>query len=218
MAALPCLGRSARPARAFTLVELLTVLGIIALLVGLLVPALVRAQRSNQAITCNANLKQTHFFLMMYAADNKGVVYPAGWGCDPQLPREKRWPVYVFKPARWDPPTLICPADPKPGAEHSYVLNSHLARHDIRQHRTQGVAASRIILMGEKRSEVEDYYMDQQDFARVVEKYRHGFHLSSNYLYLDGHVDNAPPQAAKSNLDPWEPPLAETPQDMTGNR
>lgn len=211
MARLFSRSRPARPATAFTLVELLAVMGIIAMLLAILLPAMSGAQRSSQAVTCKANLKQTYLFLMMYAQENKGFVFPSGRGS--AQPRQERWPAYVFKPAAWNPPILICPADPLPGEAHSYVLNNHCSRYDIRLHRTKGVSASQIILMGEKQSEITDYYMDAEDFDRVVEKFRHGFYLASNYLFLDGHVDNSPPESAKGNIDPWEPPVADTSVD-----
>jgi prepilin-type processing-associated H-X9-DG protein len=42
------------------------------------------------------------------------------------------------------------------------------------------------------------------EFARVVEKYRHGIQLGSNYLYLDSHVGTLLPNVALTGLDPWD--------------
>jgi prepilin-type N-terminal cleavage/methylation domain-containing protein len=60
-----------RPGRAFTLTELLVVVGIISVLIALLLPALSKARASGQSVSCLSNLRQIMMAFHLYAGDNR---------------------------------------------------------------------------------------------------------------------------------------------------
>src|SRR5688500_20156930 len=62
--------------RAFTLVELLVVIGIIAVLIGILLPTLTRARESARNAQCLSNLRQLGLGCMMYMKQHNGVPPP----------------------------------------------------------------------------------------------------------------------------------------------
>ncbi len=63
----------------FTLVELLVVIGIIAVLISLLLPSLNAVRESGNSVKCLANLKQIGAAVQIYAARNRGFVVPGGY-------------------------------------------------------------------------------------------------------------------------------------------
>ena len=124
-----------RARRGFTLVELLVVIGIIALLVSILLPALNKAREDAKRVRCLSNQRQLVMAWQMYASDNKGHIvgsntpaYPANpwwyWAAAGNtlecLYNGKLWPYLknydVYK----------CPND-RVMYTHTYSINGYLA-------------------------------------------------------------------------------------------
>src|SRR3954451_22919843 len=84
--------------RGFTIVEILVVIGIIAVIIALLLPALQRARQQALSLQCKSNLQQIGQALLIYANNNDGWMYPASRGAVPGRSTSEYWPCFVFKP------------------------------------------------------------------------------------------------------------------------
>jgi prepilin-type N-terminal cleavage/methylation domain-containing protein/prepilin-type processing-associated H-X9-DG protein len=176
--------------RGFSLIELLVVIGIIAILMGLLFPALRASRMQAVRLECMNNLRTIGHGLMMYANEQKHLplrfsdTHPQiRWGYDDELIQMK---ACVKK-------TFVCPnhadnnylADnPDSNPEPSYGMNWYF---DYQPY-TKGRASD--ILVAETRGSLGhgSHRADRDSNPPgVLEAYRHRY--QSNYLFFDGHAE-----------------------------
>ncbi len=112
------MNRGLSTGKAFTLIELLTVVAIIALLVSILLPCLQKARWHANRVYCLTNIKEQYISQILYADDHNGrfathnegnANYSQNWVCWPPEEYDFTDLFSAMKPYVKDPDILICP-------------------------------------------------------------------------------------------------------------
>ena len=165
-----------RRARAFSIIELLVVIGIIGILLALLLPTLSSARRQSRALTCKAQLQNIGAAFQMYLNENDGWYPPAPYS--PTFNPNRLTLVNDFLGRYVEDNKRIwrCPSDdhyfPKYGLSYSYYQE-----------------------LGDRKITQTFFYKVLRSSSLVpilwdAEGSFHGGNVPFNWLFADGHVDN----------------------------
>ena len=190
---------------AFTLVELLVVIGVIALLMGILMPALNKARAAARSTSCRSNLHSLALAFRMYLDDNQNVMPPAAgypelpWNPDnpderssTKLPIVKYMGPYLSVPRaelaeangkKCYAKVLCCPSDRKNG-EPKHYFRIQQSSYDYAERRGNRSMNSAAFTKRGPEREIEIMW-DYEPFHGKA-----GVKGAVNYLYADGHTGN----------------------------
>jgi len=195
----------ARKNGAFTLVELLVVIAVIAILASLLLPALTRAQAKAHSTRCLNNLRQWGLAFRQYADDNKDCLPRRGQGIQPlaQIDRPEDWfnalPPYFncqsyqqlfatnqkFKPR--SSTVFVCPDATDPGSNHflPYGMNMNLCPWNLPEPTkfAEVASPSLVVAMADAPGPYASTFPSTRPYSVLA---RHSGRV--NILFLAGHV------------------------------
>ena len=193
--------------RSFTLIELLVVISIIALLAGMLLPALAKAREQAEKIDCVSHLKSFGQAVVLYSTDNKNRVLD---GFDKDDKRPTPWvgisgsdnDYSLSAGTLWtylrEEKVYVCPSSTSTDEKSHYTLNAHVSGQKLTSvKRTSNVAV--FLEEDEYRSSYKDnrnglFYRKGAasisalgDYNDTLASWHNG---QNNFLFLDSHVSS----------------------------